>query len=109
VFRYKDPFNYWTLQAAREVASWRLAKVIGGKSITVANTGLSPTEPGTLVGITTRTDGVIGISFNGKLKSTFTDRELADKTVVGIVAAGVRAQSASFSNFDVSGTLPPPA
>jgi len=108
VFRYKSPFDYWSIQAAREVASWRVIKVVGGKSTVVGNTGLSPTEPDTVVGVSTRTDGLLGVSFNGKLKVTFSDKALADQKGAGMIASGVKSSSAVFSGFDVSGSLPPP-
>ena len=107
VFRYKSPFDYWSIQAVRQVASWRVVKVVGGKSTVVGNTGLSPTEPDTVIGVSTRTDGLLGVSFNGKLKVTFSDKALADQKGAGMIASGLKS-SAVFSNFDVSGSLPPP-
>ena len=81
---------------------------MGGKSTVVGNTGLSPTEPDTVVGVSTRTDGLLGVSFNGKLKVTFSDKALADQKGAGMIASGVKSSSAVFSGFDVSGSLPPP-
>lgn len=102
MFRFQNGLNYWTLRAAKGVAGWQLIKIVGGKGTVVGRTGLSPTRNGTVVAVSTRTDGSIGISFNGKLQSSFTDRTLADKRYVGVQAAGPSSIRPTFSNFLVS-------
>jgi hypothetical protein len=105
VFRYQDPFNFWGLEAVQGVASWRLFKVVTGKKETVGDTGLSPTVTGTIVSVTTRSDGAIEVAFNGRLRKTFSDPALREKRGVGVLAFGPRASRAVFSDFT---TLVPP-
>jgi hypothetical protein len=106
VFRYANPFNYWMVRAVRGVASWQLLKVVDGKTAFVGNTGFSPTGDGTVVGVATRADGAIAISFNGKVQSSFTDHDLADKRGVGVGAVGGGSSGAVFTEFTVTPQIP---
>jgi hypothetical protein len=109
VFRYSNPFNYWMLRAARNVASWQVVKVIDGRTTIVGNTGFSPTSDGTLVGVASHDDGRIIISFNGKFQSSFAEPELADKRGVGVGAVGLGSSRAVFSGFTVTPQSAPSA
>jgi hypothetical protein len=99
VFRYQDPFNYWALEAVRGVVSWQLIKVEAGKSQVVRTTGFSPTGPGTVVAVTTKTDGTLRIAFNGKESTALNDLAHADRQGAGYIAQGVRASKAVFAGF----------
>lgn len=107
VFRLKDPFNYWVVRAEAGTASWRVAKVVASKGTVVGNTGPSPTAPGTVVAVTTRSDGAIAISFDGKTAGSFSDPDLVENTVVGVQAVGAPANKARFIDVNVSSTLGP--
>ena len=106
VFRYRNPFNYWALRAVPGVASWQVVKVVDGKSVVVRNTGLSPTRNGTLVIVSTRTDGAIAISFNQRLTTTLNDPALAIERGTGFLALGSRANRAVFTDFATAPALP---
>ena len=108
VFRYKDPFDYWSLTAVRNVATWQLRKIVGGRQTFATSTGFTPTRNGTVVTVTTKTDGTIYVSFNGTPPQVLTDNALADQTGVGLIALGASAQHAVFEDFQTLAVLPAP-
>ncbi len=103
VFRYQSPLDYWAVEAAPQYSTWRIVKVVGGKTTEVANTKLATVVDGVAVDVVSRADGTVGVSIAGSLRTTISDPALATKTGVGLIAAAPSAQRAVFSSFSVSG------
>gem|GEM_PF-1483596 len=98
VFRFHDAANYWAVVAIREYASWAILHVVNGRQVVVANTGLSATSDGTMVGVRLRA-GVVDIALNGTVVRTITDPTLKSATGIGITAMGPGPEVALFDDF----------
>jgi hypothetical protein len=109
VFRYVDPANYWVVVGAPQYASWNLAKVVDGVATIVANTGLTPVDPFTTVGVLLA-DTHITVLVNGRPAATAVDPELAEGDGAGLYASGPEAANARWDEFVVLGVGvdPPP-
>lgn len=100
VFGYRSPFDYWTLQRGGD-ADWQVVKVEGGKGEVVRAID-GPTSPGTTLAVAGTPDGGLAVSFDGKAAVTVRDAAIADRTLVGLIAAGPKAHTAVFGRLEVS-------
>jgi hypothetical protein len=85
VFRYRDVTNYWAFVAVPVYGSWAVVKVVDGREMVVANTGLSGTADGTALGVRLQGE-TIDLILNSRVVSTITDPELAGANSVGLAA-----------------------
>jgi len=101
VFRYRDPSNYWAVEAAPRYGTWAIRKVSGGRQIVGANTGLSGLANGTTV--TVRFKGTaIDVFVNGVRRHTLVDSDFSDATMAGLEATGAGATDARWASFRTS-------
>lgn len=98
VFRYRDPANYWALTAVPGYATWNLERVIDGKTVIVANTGLSATKSGTVVTVRMRGD-LLELFVDGKLAKQVKDRAFQTADRVGLLGRGPGATQARWDGF----------
>jgi len=107
VFRYRDSGDYWAVVAVPAYATWAVVKVAGGKAQTVANTGLSPTQDGTRVGMRGQGEAV-DVTLDGVVAVTVADPTLKDGPLSGVTVQGADAQVARFDDFAAAPPSPPP-
>jgi hypothetical protein len=101
IFRFRDLANYWQLVSVPRFATFALSKVVNGTFTTLGNPGLVGTDDGTTVGVLL--DGPkITILINEAEVSTFTDPDLEDEHVVGLVGLADRDLRVRFDDFLVS-------
>ena len=105
VFRYRNVFNYWTMTASPKVATWVLAKVVGGKLTTLGGIGVAQTKDGTVISVQMG-GGSLSVSVNGQLRKTFSDGDLQGEPRVGLVGFAKAAGTARWRNFIASGQAP---
>ncbi|MGI8778458.1 MAG: hypothetical protein ACR2LJ_13995, partial [Acidimicrobiales bacterium] len=98
LFRYRNPTNYWAVLLVREFASWAVVHVVNGRQVVVANTGLSTTSDGTVVGVRLRGND-IDVALNGTVVKTITDATLKSATGIGITAMSPGPDLAHFDDF----------
>lgn len=86
VFRYQDPFNYWTLIAAPGYATWVIFERTAGTTHYVGNTSGLDLLPDRDTVTLTFSDAVVTIAINGQTRQTLSSRELATATGIGFIA-----------------------
>lgn len=106
IFRYLDPLNFWSLVAVPSDATWNLTKVISGKRTGLGSTGLSAVANGTVIAVSSRDDGVIGVFINGRPVLTVRDLALVGQARAGLGAFGPGSEHAMFQAFETLPTLP---
>jgi hypothetical protein len=106
-FRYRDASNYWGVMALPGFGDWRVFRIVDGNRTEVANFGgYTRCQPGSVLSISSRSDGVMIMSADGVLALELSSGVLADAHVVGLLATGPDAQSALFSSLEVLTRVP---
>jgi len=104
VFRYRDPDDYWAIEAAPRYGTWSVRKIAGGKQVRAMNTGLSFPRDGNV--ITVRFSGsAVDVFIDGVRRRTLVDTDFTDATKSGLTATGAGAVAARWASFRVSTTV----
>lgn len=103
VFRYRDPTNYWAVEAVPNYATWTVVKVVGGVSRVMADSGPTGTAAGTVVNVRMEGDRIDVVV--GSQSITVVDGTFRDATMVGMTASGAGGTTARFDDFG-TGPLP---
>lgn len=103
VFRYLDASNFWVIQRASFYATWAIWKVVSGVGYYVTNTGLTPTDAGTVVRVEYNEDN-IWFYINGFLNRTLRDSANRGWNGVGIFQNSATVFTGRWDDF-IAGDL----
>jgi hypothetical protein len=98
VVRYRDPSNYWVVEAVPGYATWTLAKVVDGTAQVVADSGASGTFGGTTLTARLQGDG-IEVSLGDEVSISVVDATFREATSIGMAASGIDASQARFDDY----------
>lgn len=98
VFRHEGAVDHWTVVAVPEYATWNLVKVVDDLATTVGNTGLTPIDPYTTVGVLLDGDRIT-VLVNGRPSLTVVDADLAGASGAGMIASGPDSARARWDDF----------
>jgi hypothetical protein len=90
-----------------QFVTWRVSRVVNGQRTQVGDLGPFRCCPaGNVLAVSTKRDGEMVFSVDGKLVLTLTDPALAEATSAGVVASGPDATKAVVTNFKVIHRVP---
>ncbi len=99
VFRFASPRDHWAIVAVPSYATFALVRTVDGREEAVGNTGLSPIDDGTTVGV--RMAGpVIDLVLNGRVVDTVVDETLSGADGAGLTAESIPGVDAAAARFD---------
>jgi hypothetical protein len=98
VVRYRDPSNYWVVEAVPGYATWTLVKVVDGAARVVADSGASGTFGGTTLTVRLQGDQ-IEVSLGGEVSISVADSTFGEATSIGMAASGADAGQARFDDY----------
>jgi hypothetical protein len=110
VFRYRDPFNYWSVVAVPQFATWSVVKTVNGQDEAATGPGVTATGEGTTIGVRLR-GNAIDVVIDRRVRRTIVDEALEGATGVGLVVDSRQPGESRFDDFRIErpGGLPVPA
>lgn len=101
VFAYRDPADYWAVEAEPYYGTWNILQVQAGTVHGRGNAGETPTVDGTVVSVTLRAAKAT-VDIDGRSVRTLSDSTLAAGRAAGLTARGSGATSARFDDFELT-------
>lgn len=103
VFRYKDFNNFFSLEAAPDVATWNLFSTVDGTRTLIGNVGTAPVSGGATLQIDTDRFG-FDLAVASIPRVSFRNTDLAASSGVGLIAFGSKATEVQWDDLTILGS-----
>lgn len=101
VFAYRDPADYWLVEAEPGYGTWNIVQMAGGAARGRGNVGLAPTAGGTVASVA-MSGTAVTVAIDGNTVRTLIDPSLGAGTAAGLAVSGSAATSARFEDFQLT-------